>query len=86
MTECRQKPLTANEGCAKFGFFRIDYVLRKGSMLENLIHEECGVFGIFGAKQAAELTYLGLYALQHRGQEGAGIISSDGEFIFERPA
>jgi amidophosphoribosyltransferase len=52
-------------------------------MLENLIHEECGVFGIFGARKAAELTYLGLYALQHRGQEGAGIISSDGQNIHE---
>ncbi len=52
-------------------------------MLENLIHEECGVFGIFGARKAAELTYLGLYALQHRGQEGAGIISSDGKRIYE---
>ncbi len=40
--------------------------------------EECGVFGIFGHEEAARLTYLGLYALQHRGQESAGIISSDG--------
>ena len=40
------------------------------------IHEECGVFGVFGAPQAATLTYLGLYALQHRGQEGAGIVSA----------
>ncbi|MGE0102488.1 MAG: amidophosphoribosyltransferase [Blastocatellales bacterium] len=41
--------------------------------------EECGVFGIFGHEEAARLTYLGLYALQHRGQESAGIVSSDGE-------
>jgi amidophosphoribosyltransferase len=40
--------------------------------------EECGVFGIFGHPEAAKLTYLGLYALQHRGQESAGIASSDG--------
>ena len=40
--------------------------------------EECGVFGIFGHAEAARLTYLGLYALQHRGQESAGIVSSDG--------
>ncbi len=39
------------------------------------LHEECGVFGVFGHKDAATLTYLGLYALQHRGQEGAGIVS-----------
>jgi amidophosphoribosyltransferase len=41
--------------------------------------EECGVFGIFGHPEAAHLTYLGLYALQHRGQESAGIVTSDGE-------
>src|SRR6187402_688612 len=40
--------------------------------------EECGVFGIFGHTEAANLTYLGLYALQHRGQESVGIASSDG--------
>jgi amidophosphoribosyltransferase len=39
----------------------------------------CGVFGIFGHPNAAELTYYGLYALQHRGQESAGIVSSDGK-------
>jgi amidophosphoribosyltransferase len=38
----------------------------------------CGVFGVFGHPNAAELTYYGLYALQHRGQESAGIVSSDG--------
>ncbi len=52
-------------------------------MIERIIHDQCGVFGIFGAKKSAELTYLGLYALQHRGQEGAGIVSSDGEKICE---
>jgi amidophosphoribosyltransferase len=41
--------------------------------------DECGVFGIFGHPEAANLTYLGLYALQHRGQESAGIVSADGE-------
>src|SRR4051812_23264603 len=40
--------------------------------------EECGVFGIFGHPEAANMTYLGLYALQHRGQESAGIAASDG--------
>jgi amidophosphoribosyltransferase len=41
--------------------------------------DECGVFGIYGHPEAANLTYLGLYALQHRGQESAGIASADGE-------
>jgi len=42
-------------------------------------NDECGVFGIFGHPEAANLTYLGLYALQHRGQESAGIATSDGQ-------
>ncbi len=42
------------------------------------LKEECGVFGIFNHEEAARLAYLGLYALQHRGQESAGIVSSDG--------
>ena len=41
--------------------------------------DECGVFGIFGNPEAANLTYLGLYALQHRGQESTGIATSDGQ-------
>src|SRR3989304_3022034 len=42
-------------------------------------HEECGVFGIHGHPEASNMTYLGLYALQHRGQESAGIASTAGE-------
>jgi amidophosphoribosyltransferase len=45
------------------------------------LKEECGVFGIFGHSEAANLTYLGLYALQHRGQESAGISASDGSEV-----
>ncbi len=44
-------------------------------------HEECGVFAIYGHPEAANLAYLGLYALQHRGQESAGIAASDGREI-----
>ncbi|NOY28454.1 MAG: amidophosphoribosyltransferase [Oligoflexia bacterium] len=44
-------------------------------------HDECGVFGIIGDTEAANLAYLGLHALQHRGQEGAGIAASDGQKI-----
>ena len=43
---------------------------------ENLIHDNCGVFGIYGSNRAAELTFFGLYSLQHRGQESAGIVTS----------
>ncbi|MCA0320139.1 MAG: amidophosphoribosyltransferase [Proteobacteria bacterium] len=43
------------------------------------LHEECGVFGVFSHPDAAALTALGLHALQHRGQEAAGIVSFDGQ-------
>jgi len=43
--------------------------------------DECGVFGIFGHPEAANMTYLGLYALQHRGQESAGIAASDAQVV-----
>lgn len=46
---------------------------------DDRFHEECGLFGIFGHDEAAALTALGLHALQHRGQEAAGIVSYDGE-------
>jgi len=49
--------------------------------MSDKFREECGVFGIFGHREAANLTYLGLYALQHRGQESAGISASDGTLI-----
>lgn len=48
--------------------------------------DECGVCGIFGHPDAAKLTYFGLYALQHRGQESAGIVSSDGSRVYEHKA
>ncbi|KQU62847.1 amidophosphoribosyltransferase [Bacillus sp. Leaf406] len=43
------------------------------------LNEECGVFGIWGHPNAAQITYYGLHSLQHRGQEGTGIVVSDGE-------
>ncbi|MDP8228227.1 MAG: hypothetical protein P9M15_02100, partial [Candidatus Electryoneaceae bacterium] len=44
----------------------------------------CGVIGVWGLEEASTLTYLGLYALQHRGQEAAGIVSSDGGKLHRR--
>jgi len=54
---------------------------RSYPMLAELkgLNEECGVFGIWGHPEAAQITYYGLHSLQHRGQEGAGIVTSDGE-------
>ncbi len=52
---------------------------------DDRLREECGVFGVFGHRDAAALTALGLHALQHRGQEAAGIVSaSGGQFFSER--
>jgi amidophosphoribosyltransferase len=51
---------------------------QKFAYSDDHFHDECGVFGVFGHEEASKLAYLGLYALQHRGQESAGIVSSDG--------
>ncbi len=60
---------------------------KKGRYISSVVpldkfREECGVFGVYGHPEAANLAYLGLYALQHRGQEGAGICSSDGRQLY----
>ena len=49
-----------------------------GQMIGDKFQEECGVFAVYRHPEAANLAYLGLYALQHRGQESSGIVSSDG--------
>ncbi|MDO4190820.1 MAG: hypothetical protein Q4D14_03915 [Bacteroidales bacterium] len=51
---------------------------------DDELHEECGVFGVFGVNNAANLTYYGLHALQHRGQEGCGIVCVDEQHTFNR--
>lgn len=51
---------------------------------DRKIQDECGVFGIYGVDHAASLSYYGLHALQHRGQEGCGIVSVDEEGSFHR--
>jgi amidophosphoribosyltransferase len=50
--------------------------------MRDRFHEECGIVGVFGHTEAANLVYLGLYALQHRGQEGSGIVASNGKAVF----
>lgn len=50
------------------------------------LKEECGIVGVFNHPEAANLTYLGLYALQHRGQESTGIVTSDGSKISQHKA
>ena len=58
----------------------------KHNMLSQRPREECGIFAIYGHEEAAKLTYFGLYALQHRGQESAGIVVSDGKHVREHKA
>nr|WP_202080994.1 amidophosphoribosyltransferase [Caldalkalibacillus salinus] len=54
-------------------------ILQQDEWDMDKLNEECGVFGVYGHPQAPELIYYGLHALQHRGQESAGIVASDGE-------
>src|ERR671933_50361 len=56
---------------------------RRSRDMMDKFKDECGVFGIFNHDEAARMAYLGLYALQHRGQESAGIVSSDGERLHQ---
>jgi amidophosphoribosyltransferase len=56
------------------------------STMPDRFREECGIVGIFGHPEAANLAYLGLYALQHRGQESAGIVSASGDALIAHRA
>ena len=59
---------------------------RSDELDDDRFHDQCGVFGIYGHPESANLTYLGLHALQHRGQESAGIVTSDGQQLFAHRA
>jgi len=54
------------------------------SLPDDKFHDHCGVFAVYGHPEASKLTYLGLYALQHRGQESAGIVATDGDRLIGR--
>src|SRR5688572_29720705 len=49
---------------------------------DDHFHDQCGVFAVYGHSEAANIAYLGLHALQHRGQESAGIVTSDGQQLY----
>jgi len=68
----------------KFGVFKIIRQPGIKSEMEpwDKLGEECGIFSIVGHPEAARMAYLGLYALQHRGQESAGIVSSDRKKLY----
>ncbi len=53
----------------------------KNTMIPDRPREECGIFAVSGHEEASKMTYFGLYALQHRGQESAGIVVSDGKKV-----
>jgi amidophosphoribosyltransferase len=59
---------------------------QKSQIEDDRPREECGIFAVYGHEEAAKLTYFGLYALQHRGQESAGIVASDGRHVVEHKA
>ena len=63
-----------------------DLVMEKKKSHTERPREECGIFAVYGHEDAAKLTYFGLYALQHRGQESAGIVVSDGKQVIEHKA
>ena len=48
--------------------------------------DECAIFGMYNNSEAANFTYLGLYSMQHRGQESSGIVSTDGEHLSRMPS
>jgi amidophosphoribosyltransferase len=59
---------------------------RQGCITKNAPKDHCGLFGIYGNPEASSITYLGLYALQHRGEESCGIVSSDGQEVYAHKA
>ena len=91
--DCKQSP--SDDAAAQYdlnrdnpnpGIDRPELYLTDLDLEGDTLREECGVFGIFGHPEAAAITALGLHALQHRGQEAAGIVSFDGTRFHQRTA
>lgn len=61
-------------------------IIEPNRLTAGPLREECGIFGIYNHPEAAVITYLGLYSIQHRGQESAGIVTSDGERLHQHRA
>ncbi|RPI27511.1 MAG: amidophosphoribosyltransferase, partial [Acidobacteria bacterium] len=61
---------------------KIERVSEEDWLEDDKFHDHCGVFGITDSQEAAQHAFLGLYGLQHRGQESAGIVSSDGVNLY----
>src|SRR5215469_16195181 len=76
MTKLPRSP--KSEARSQKGAPSSDSWLMAPELLPDKFHEECGVVAIYGHPEAAKLAYLGLYALQHRGQESAGICTAEG--------
>ena len=74
------EPFSAAQVAQRLKALGSDYRLKEAAQIAaRTLHEECGVFGIIGTNDAATITALGLHALQHRGQEAAGIATFDGD-------
>ena len=74
------EPFSAAQVAQRLKALGSDYRLKGAAQIAaRTLHEECGVFGIIGTNDAATITALGLHALQHRGQEAAGIATFDGD-------
>ena len=74
------EPFSAAQVAQRLKALGYDYRLKEAAQIAaRTLHEECGVFGIIGTNDAATITALGLHALQHRGQEAAGIATFDGD-------
>jgi amidophosphoribosyltransferase len=67
-------------------YMQSDFGKPENVVMEDRHREECGIFAVYNHEEAAKMTYFGLYSLQHRGQESAGIVVSNGKRVIEHKA